>query len=188
MRIRLMAVSGAAVALLTWSAAGQAAAFETIIGGLAGECSTLARAGHHDSDALTVCTRALAGEPLNTHDRAGTYINRGAMELGANDLEAAHADFDAAIKIRNDMGEAHIGQGAYLITMERYADAEGEISRGLSLGSEEPEKGYYFRGIARWGQEDFKGAYLDFRKASELKPGWDLPRNQLTHFKVEPAG
>jgi hypothetical protein len=31
------------------------------------------------------------------------------------------------------------------------------------------------------------GAYLDFKKASELKPNWELPRQQLQNFHVEQA-
>ena len=31
---------------------------------------------------------------------------------------------------------------------------------------------------------DLKGAYLDYRKAAELDPGFDLPRQQLTRFTV----
>ncbi len=71
--------------------------------------------------------------------------------------------------------------------MERWPEAEASISRGLELGSEEPEKGYYFRGLARWGQDNFKGAYDDFHKALALRPGWNLPQQQLAYFKVTPV-
>ena len=159
-----------------------------MFGGLAAQCSSAAKGGLHDDSAVEVCTLALSREPLNTHDRAGTYVNRGAMELLNRDWEEAHQDFGRALKLKPDMGEAHVGEGAYLISMERWPEAEAEVSRGLDLGSEEPEKGYYFRGLARWGQENFKGAYFDFRKASELKPNWSLPRQQMANFKVSPAG
>lgn len=105
----------------------------------------------------------------------------------ARDYGPAHADFQSALRIAPNMGEAMIGEGGYLISQERWAEAERAITQGLAAGSEESEKGYYFRGIARWAQDDFKGAYLDFRKASELKPNWALPRQQLSHFTVRPA-
>jgi tetratricopeptide (TPR) repeat protein len=109
------------------------------------------------------------------------------MYLMDHDYEAAHADFQDALKIKPNMGEAMIGEGVYLINMERWPAAEAAITQGLQAGTEESEKGYYFRGIARWAQDDYKGAWQDFSKASELKPAWQLPRQQLTHFQVHPG-
>ena len=185
MRNFVSAAAGAALALATWSGAH---AFETVMGGLAGSCSSAAKSGQHDQRSIDLCTLAISKEALNAHDLAGTYVNRGGMELVNQDAEQAHADFDEALRIKPDMGEAHVGKGVYLIGMERWPEAEAEVTRGMDLGSEEPEKGYYFRGLARWGQENFKGAYFDFQKASELKPAWALPRQQMANFKVTPAG
>ncbi len=181
----LRSVSVLAGAVLVVAIAGGAQALTLVIGGLAGECSTRARAGRNDADSRDLCARAISFEPLNDHDRAGTYVNRGSMELGARLNEDAHADFRAALRIMPSMGEAHVGEGAYLISQERFPEAEAELNQGLSLGSEEPEKGYYFRAIARWGQDNFKGAYDDFNKAIALKPTWSLPREQLKNFRVE---
>jgi tetratricopeptide (TPR) repeat protein len=183
MRKYALAAAGAAVAF--GLCGGTANAFSLVVGGLGGACYAEVKAGHFTRDALDLCSRALQSEYQSDHDIAGTHVNRGAIELYNKDYEAAHADFAEAMKIEPSMGEAYVGEGAYLISMERYADAEPLLSRGIDLGVEEPEKGYYFRGISRWGQDNFKGAYLDFTKASELKPGWTLPREQLTHFHVE---
>jgi tetratricopeptide (TPR) repeat protein len=174
-------------AALVLSVASGAGASTVVIGGLAGECSTLAKAGRSDPESLDICSRALDSGPLSQHDRAGTYVNRGSMEMHNQDYAAAHKDFQAALAIMPAMGEAHVGEGAYLLTDEKFADAQAEIDRGLKLGSEEPEKGYYFRAMAEWGENDLKDAYYDFRKASDLKPGWDLPRRQIAKFHVEPA-
>jgi len=182
------AASGAALAFAAWAVCSPASAFEVVIGGLAGQCSAAAKAGQFNRRAEDYCTLALTSEALSTHDRAGTLVNRGAMRLMRRDWEDAVSDFDQALQVSPVMGEAHIGRGVYLINQERFADAEPELDQGLRLGSEEPEKGYYFRGIARWGQNNFKGAYLDFQKAIELKPNWSLPRQQLANFKVAPAG
>ena len=178
-------VSALAAATLTLAAIEGAQAATMVFGGLAGRCSDLAREGRHDAEAFDICSRALSFDNLNDHDLAGTYVNRGSMELGARQNDEAHADFQAALRLMPRMGEAHIGEGAYLIGMQRFGEAEGEISRGLQLGSEQPEKGYYFRAIARWGQDDYKGAYDDFQRAIQLKPAWSLPRDQLKNFHVE---
>lgn len=181
------AAAAASLTVLAWASWGPARAFELVVGGLAGHCSSDAKAGVFTQQAIDICSRALSGEPLNEHDRAGTYVNRGAIEAHNMDWEAAQADFTEALRIMPGMGEAHIGMGAYLVRQERWAEAEAEVTRGLDLGTEEPEKGYYFRGLARWGQENFRGAYFDFQHASELKPGWSLPRQQMANFKVTPA-
>ena len=181
----LRTVSALSALMLTLAAATNVRAATVVVGGLAGECSYRAHAGQHAPDDLEVCSRALSFEALSNHDLAGTYVNRGAMELMARMNDVAHADFQAALRLVPRMGEAHIGEGAYLVGMARFGEAEGEISRGLQLGSEQPEKGYYIRAMARWGQDDFKGAYDDFHKAIQLKPSWSLPREQLKNFRVE---
>jgi tetratricopeptide (TPR) repeat protein len=181
----LRTVSALAAAVLLLAALDEARAATMVFGGLPGQCSNLARTGRHDPDALDICTEALSASGLSLHDLAGTYVNRGSMELGARLNEDAHGDFRHALKLEPRMGEAHVGEGAYLVSQERFADAEAEISQGLTLGSEQPEKAYYFRAIARWGQNDFKGAYEDFNKAIALKPDWALPREQLKNFHVE---
>jgi Tfp pilus assembly protein PilF len=178
-------VSALAAAALLLAVTDEVHAATLVVGGLAGQCSNLARAGKHDPDSLDVCTQALSASGLSLHDMAGTYVNRGSMELGARLNEDANGDFRHALKLAPRMGEAHVGEGAYLVSQERFAEAEAEISQGLSLGSEQPEKAYYFRAVARWGQNDFKGAYADFNRAIALKPGWDLPREQLKNFHVE---
>lgn len=185
MRRFMLAAAGLTAAATALALCGTAHAVTLVFGGLAGECFQQAKAGRSDPDALAVCTRALDGESLNNHDLAGTYINRGAMEMRAKDYAAAHADFRAAMKVMPGMGEAYIGEGAYFITQERYAEAEPQLTRGIALGIEEPEKAYYFRGVARWGEDDYKGAYYDFKKASDLKPNWSLPREQMANFHVE---
>ncbi|MEI9963608.1 MAG: hypothetical protein WDM92_01760 [Caulobacteraceae bacterium] len=161
--------------------------FQAEVGGLAGRCSTEARLGRHDDAAIDLCTRALAAESLTERDRAGTYVNRGAMHLLNKENAQAHDDFAQAVRIDPQLGEAHVGEGGYLISQQRYREAEAEISRGLDLATEQPEKAYYFRGIARWGQDDYKGAYLDFKHAVALKPDWADPKEQLAYFTVTPV-
>ena len=187
MRRFALAASAASLTILALASAGPAQAFTTIIGGRAGQCSQDAKQGRSSQAAIDGCTMALEYEPLNQHDRAGTYVNRGAMETMNKSWEAAHSDFQAAIKAMPSLGEAHVGEGAYLVSRERWVEAEAELNRGIDLGSEELEKGYYFRAFARWGQDNFKGAYEDFSKALDLKPGWEAAKQQLGKFKVEAA-
>ncbi len=89
MRNFLYVAGGAVLALTLWSGADRALGFEVSVGGLAGQCSSNAKQGLHDPHALEICTLALDQPSLNAHDRAGTYVNRGAMEVLNRDWEEA---------------------------------------------------------------------------------------------------
>ena len=77
-----------------------------------------------------------------------------------------------------------MNRGAALIGMGQLAEAEREITEGLKYDPELPERAYYNRALARWRMDDVKGAYFDFRKALELKPGWEDATQQLAFFTV----
>jgi hypothetical protein len=59
-----------------------------------------------------------------------------------------------------------------------------DIDRGLQLGLATPEQAYYHRAIAREQLNDLRGAYLDYRRAAEMKPDWGSPRRELARFRV----
>jgi tetratricopeptide (TPR) repeat protein len=164
----------------------EARAIDLIIGGRAEQCSKQAKAGLANPLTLENCTMAITGEPLWGYSLAATYVNRGTMYLALRNWGQAIRDFDDALAIQPDLGEAFVNRGGALIGMKRYAEAVSEIDRGLALNPEEPEKAYGNRAIARWSLDDIRGAYQDFMKAHELKPEWTWPVEQLANFRVEP--
>lgn len=176
----LILAASAAIAL---PAAANASAF-VLGGGLASVCSQAAVGGLADDKSLDTCTLALQTELLSGRDLAGTYINRGVIELRRKQYDLARADFDRAVKIAPDMGEAFVNRGAAYIAQRQYATGRDEIDKGLKLGSDEPEKAYYNRALANEGLDDMKAAYFDYLKALELKPDWEAPRKELTRFTV----
>lgn len=176
---------GCALVLVLLAAAGPAHAIDVIIGGRAQECSIKAKAGIATPDSIETCTMAIAGEPLWGHALAATYVNRGTMFLGLGNWGSAIRDFDEALAIQPDLGEAFVNRGGALIGMKRYREALAEIDRGLTLNPEEPEKAYGNRALAKWSLDDLRGAYDDFMKAHELRPDWTWPTEQLANFKVE---
>jgi tetratricopeptide (TPR) repeat protein len=180
MRTALVSAALAAMCL-----SGQAQAATTVLGnGLAGFCSQAAKAGEDDQPSLEVCTLALETESMSRRDRAGTYVNRGVIKMRRQEYAAAHADFNLAIRLQPEMGEAYVNRGGALVGQKRYMEALVDIDRGLSLGSEEPEKAYYNRALANEGLDDIKAAYFDYLRAIELKPDWDIPKRELTRFSV----
>lgn len=179
------AVAVAGLAAMGFAAAGSAQAAVTVIGGgLAQACSQAAIGGENDLKFQDLCTLALETEFLNARDRAGTYVNRGVLKLRRAAYPDARKDFDKAVKIKPDMGEAYVNRGATYIGQRDYAASLPDINRGLELGVDEPAKAYYNRALAYEGLEDAKSAYYDYQKAVEINPEWAAPREQLTRFSV----
>lgn len=165
--------------------AGPAQAATTVLGnGLANFCSRAAKGSEHDLASLEVCTLAIETESLTRRDRAGTYVNRGVIKMRRKDYDDARRDFDTAIRLQPQMGEAYVNRGGSLVGEKRYIEALLDIDRGLSLEPEEPEKAYYNRGLANEGLDDLKSAYFDYLRALELAPEWDIPKRELARFTV----
>ncbi|WP_421934841.1 tetratricopeptide repeat protein [Phenylobacterium sp.] len=165
--------------------AGSAQAAVTVIGGgLAQACSQAAVGGESDVKFQKLCTDALDTEFMNARDRAGTLVNRGVLKLRRGAYPEATRDFDQAVKLKADMGEAYVNRGAASIGQRRYAESLPDLNKGLELGVQEPAKAYYNRALAYEGLDDAKSAYFDYQKALEMQPEWAAPREQLTRFSV----
>jgi len=180
---RLIVGAAALGALLVGT---QARASVTVIGGgLAEACSRAAITGKSDVRSEAPCTEALEKEMLSNRDRAGTLVNRGVLKMRRMDWAAAIRDFNEAMRIKPDMGEAYVNRGAVAIGEHKYAESLPDLNKGLQLGVEEPAKVYFNRALAYEGLDDAKSAYFDYQKAVELSPDWDAPKNELVRFHVE---
>ena len=175
-------VAGAALAI---GLAGSAGAAVTVLGDTsAQQCSEAAFHEKADEMSMRLCTTALGEGTLDRRDLAGTYINRGVMWMIRRDYNAARADFQHAIDVDGALGEAWVNRGAVAIIDRQFKNGIDDISKGLTLGTEEPAKAYYNRAVAYEGIDDEKSAYLDYQQALVLQPGWDLPKQELLRFTV----
>ena len=176
-----LAALGAAVL-----AGGAARASVTVIGGgLAENCSKAALSGKVDVRLEATCTEALDKESMSSRDRAGTFVNRGILKMRRLNWAGATQDFNEAVRVRPDMGEAYVNRGAVLIGTHHYAESLPDLNKGLQLGVEEPAKVYFNRALAYEGMDDEKSAYFDYQKALELSPDWAAPKTELARFHVE---
>ena len=66
--------------------------------------------------------------------------------------------------------------------LKQYRDALADLDRGLALGAPEPAKAWYDKGLACEDLGDLQQAYDDYKKASELRPDWQLPKDDLKRF------
>lgn len=189
----------AAGGLLSY-AAGAQASVQVLGGGFAEACwrasyaSALVRMDSAVDDArwkaesIALCDEALAGDPLNRRDYAATFVNRGVLEMSRAGYDRALRDFDRAIQAQPGMAEAYVNRGSVLVAQNRYREGEAEITRGIEMGTQQAEKAYYNRAMARERMDDLKGAYLDYAKAAELAPQWADPAHELTRFTLTPTG
>ena len=165
--------------------AGSAAAAVTVLGDTAAnDCSKAAFQERGDDASVRLCTHALENGMMDRRDQAGTYINRGVIYMNRGDFSSAQGDFQRAIDADPALGEGWVNRGAVSIVFKHYQDGISDISKGLTLGTEEPAKAYYNRGVAYEAIDDEKSAYLDYQQALVLEPGWDLPKQELLRFTV----
>lgn len=178
-----------AVTILATTAAGAASASVMVVGGGLGRAcylaaKTLERTGAASPADLSVCNQALDTEALSPRDHAATLVNRGIMLMSRHDYGRARDDYARAVRLRPNLGEAHVNLGAALIGLNQPSEGIAAIDQGLALNSKEPEKAYYNRALARERLGDVKGAYLDFKRASELAPAWLAPQREMQRFTV----
>ena len=133
---------------------------------------------------LRYCDEAFSLGGMSEHDEVATYVNRGILKLRRNQVEAAIADFDQAIRIDPRQPEAYLNKGAALIRLNDANEALRLFTVALEYHTRRPEIAHYGRAIAHETLGDVRAAYDDYRRASELSPDWDEPQTELRRFRV----
>ena len=155
--------------------------------GLAHDCFIFAKAGVKAREGVQICNAALKNEPLNGHNRAATYGNRGVLFNLTDQVDKAEADFKAAIRIDATLGDPYVNLGSMLIRKKQFHEAIEQINKGLELGMSFPAIGYYDRALAYDYLGRFKEAYLDYKKTLEYDPSFKLASDRLKDFTVTRA-
>lgn len=137
-----------------------------------------------DTADLRSCDEALRNEALAVHDTVATHVNRGILRLRRGQVELAMTDFDSAIRIDPREPEAYLNKGAVYIRMENPAAALPLFTAALDRNTSRPELAHYGRAIANETLGNTRAAYDDYRRASELRPGWQEPLVELRRFRV----
>jgi len=163
-------------------------AFVAVLGNdLARDCYLMAKAGLNNEESVATCATALDNAPLDPHDRAGTYVNRGAIEVAMGRESAAMEDYNRGIAIKADLADAYIDRAGAFIYEKKFPEAMADVNHGIELGPTYPFAGYYNRAVAEQLTGDFKAAYLDYKKTLELEPKFKPAADRIKDFVLTRA-
>lgn len=152
--------------------------------GPAQDCYVAAANGRNDRESIALCDLALNHDFLTREDRSATFINRGTLNLRRGLDVRALADFDDALALTPESGEAHVMRGIALVQVERYSEAIDELTEAISLNPERVERAYFYRAAAYEESGNAHAAYADYQHASQLAPDWRSPATELARFRV----
>jgi tetratricopeptide (TPR) repeat protein len=152
------------------------------------ECSIAAiaaqdRGAGTDGD-LAACDMAVRLSKDDRSHLAVALTNRSVIHLMRKEYDATIADTTVALGWDNKLPEALVNRGVAQMLAGRPKEAVIDLTAGLNLGPANLERVYFNRAMAREDSGDLVGAYLDYRKASELAPSWDRPKQELARFTV----
>ena len=185
-KITYLAVSALSACLL----AAPAAASVIVLGNSAGfGCYRAAVAKASSDVAVKNCTDAIESGMMSFDDTVATYVNRGVVKLHGGRYDDALRDFDRAIAMKPSEPESYLNKGSTLLRMEASpASAIPLFGEALQRNTRRPELAYFGRAIANEASGNLKEAYLDYRRAKEAAPRWDLPAREMARFQIRPAG
>jgi tetratricopeptide (TPR) repeat protein len=178
-------VQACALALLAAAFASPAGAAVSVIGnGVAHDCYIKAEYHVYAKDGIELCTQALKKDVLSSVDRASTLINRGILKAHAADPDGALADYDAAIALGENLGEAYVNRSATLIFLKRYGEALHDADQAVQRGTKRMEVAYFNRGLANESLGNIQAAYADYSAALKAQPRFAAATEQLARFRV----
>lgn len=183
----IAAASGLALTSVTSASAGPTGAAVIRIGGDSAKSCYHAAAAHDGSaPALNECNSAINQDVIPFNDLVATYVNRGIVLLIQGNYQAAEADFNQATAMEPSQPEAWLNKGIARYQRGDVQEARQLFTRALELKTEYAALAYFGRGLANEDAGDVRAAYADLRRASQLEPKWEAPREQLKRFKVVP--
>lgn len=133
---------------------------------------------------LVRCDDAIRMGGLTHEELAATHVNRGILKIRRGQIEAAIADFDAALAIDPNQPEAYLNKGFALMRREQPGEALSLFTVAIERSTLRPEVAHYGRATAHEALGDARAAYYDYRRASELAPNWQEPLIDLARFRV----
>ncbi len=125
------------------------------------------------------CDAAL-DDPVTTRaDKAKTRVNRGVIHNRNGAIDAAVADFNAALEINDTLGEAYLNRGNSHYLAARLDAALADYERALDLDVSQPWAAWYNIGLIHDARNNADKAREAYEKALEENPGFTLAQQKL---------
>ena len=135
------------------------------------------------------CTRALEGGLFEApEDRARGLFKRGTAQIETGDYKAAVADFDDAIDLRPEYGEAFHNRGVAKWRMGKLESALADFDESIALGQVELWRAYKVRGDLNAEMRRLDEALADYKRSLAIRPDWDYARKALRRVMVRKQG
>jgi tetratricopeptide (TPR) repeat protein len=142
---------------------------------IARECYEAALAGSGSGAAL--CEHALNNDQMTPRDRAATFVNRGIIYNASRQLDLSLADFNAALAIDANLGEAYLNRGNTHFYRRQFDLALADYSKAIELKIPNLDYAYYNRALVFAAQNKLAEARADLAAAlaisPQLKPAMD---------------
>jgi tetratricopeptide (TPR) repeat protein len=176
------------VPALLASIADAEAAVSVIGNGKAHSCYIEAEYTTDPRMSVAICIDALRNEILSKKDRSATLINRAILRAESADTPGAMEDYEAAIAVGANTGEAYSNRAATHIALKQYSEALSDADRAVHLRTPRMEIAYYNRALANEALGNVQAAYADYQAAVRAEPRFAAATEALSRFRVVKSG
>ncbi len=183
MNIKLAFASAAALLALTVSGYADTPAQRVLYNvDAAAQCSQAAAGAAALAAGLDYCNVALR-DPLMIH-RGALLMNRGLIKARLSDTNGAMTDYNAALAVNPELGDAYVNRAALNLSLKRYDAARNDVTRGMQAGADNMAAAYFTRGAIADDQGNAQAAYADYKQALAIDPTYAAAKRELARFKV----
>ncbi len=135
------------------------------------------------------CTRALEGGLFETpEERSRGLFKRGTAQIETGAYADAVADFDEAIRLRPEYGEAFHNRGVAKWRLGKLDSALADFDESVALGQVELWRAYKVRGDLQAEMGRLDEAVADYKRSLAIRPDWDYARKALRRVMVRKQG
>jgi len=138
-----------------------------------------ANSGFTSSSDLDNCNDAIFHGKLTGRDRVATFINRGVIKVALEDFVGGAKDYETAIGLDPEAGEAYLNRGNLWFIARRHNEAITDYAKALELGVGKQQIALLNTGMAYEHLRHYEKAKDFYESALEVFPEWPMALEKL---------